>query len=199
MTDTGSPYVRASMKFFYYKIIVYTLLVINILVYLIPFYGFENGIDSIGWLLLLIILEWETSQMNLPYMHTCEKFLILSASILSYIAIIYTALMYSSASYIAIYHCTDMLNAWTWLLIVIILECEIYLSEYCSKSLLYSIVAIKYILYTFLFIYIFMYYVYADTFAEKLLDVWDAALWILCFFSIEINRCETGKGEAEVE
>jgi len=98
---------------------------------------------------------------------------------------------------------TDVVNAGTWLLVVIVLQIDVLLQIHgsLSEKLYRYTIYIKALLYLVLF----MAAVYWG-YLSALLDFWDALLWIIAFFFIELNlfqwneetRAATGPKESKV-
>lgn len=92
---------------------------------------------------------------------------------------------------------TDVINAGTWILVVLLLEVEVRLQlrGLLSDRLLGAGNAVKAVLYAVLFLAA-AYWGYAGDF----LDFWDAFLWLFAFIFIELNvfdwQHETSHGEA---
>ena len=82
---------------------------------------------------------------------------------------------------------TDVINAGTWILVVIVLEVEVRLQlrDSLSDRLMTANKFIKLLLYSVLFAAA-AYWGYAGDF----LDFWDAALWLFAFIFIELNVFE---------
>ena len=72
---------------------------------------------------------------------------------------------------------TDIVNAAVWMLIVLVLQAEVFFGA--SKKIFKPL---KISLYGILFIALIVWMIYGE-----LLDVWDAALWLAAFFFIEMN------------
>jgi hypothetical protein len=88
----------------------------------------------------------------------------------------------------------DVINAGVWLLVVVNLEIDVYLQErnrYEGAILQISTVA-KFILYAILFAAGVYWWIYGD-----FVDFWDAFLWLLAFFFIEMNVVEWRREEQE--
>lgn len=88
----------------------------------------------------------------------------------------------------------DVINAGVWLLIVAILESDVYLQERnrFDGLLLRVSNASKFLLYAILFAAAVYWGVYGD-----FVDFWDAFLWLLAFFFIEMNVVEWRREEQE--
>jgi hypothetical protein len=86
----------------------------------------------------------------------------------------------------------DVINAGVWLLVVLVLEIDVYLQErnrYEGLVLRASNVS-KFVLYAILFLAAVYWGAYGD-----FVDFWDAFLWLLAFFFIEMNVVEWRKEE----
>jgi len=81
----------------------------------------------------------------------------------------------------------DIINAGTWILIVVILEIDVWLQEHhrYDGMALYASNAFKFALYSTLLL-VAIYW----TFKGDLLDVWDAYMWLVAFVFIELNVFE---------
>jgi hypothetical protein len=94
----------------------------------------------------------------------------------------------------------DIINAGTWLIIVVLLEVEVWmqLKELLTDRILYLGKYLKGFFYLILFIAA-AYWGFEGTF----LDFWDAFLWLVAFIFIELNifqwHEETDQGGAEAE
>ncbi len=71
----------------------------------------------------------------------------------------------------------DIVNAATWILVVLVLQAEVFFD---ARSRIFK--PLKYVLYSTLFLCLIAWLIYGD-----FLDVWDAALWLAAFFFIELN------------
>jgi large-conductance mechanosensitive channel len=81
----------------------------------------------------------------------------------------------------------DVINAGVWLLVVALLEIDVRLQErnlFEGLALKLSTIA-KFVLYGILFLAGVYWWVYGD-----FVDFWDAFLWLLAFFFIELNVVE---------
>ena len=78
----------------------------------------------------------------------------------------------------------DIVNATDWLVVVLMLEAEVFLQlkNLLSRQLLVTIKLIKGFLYSILFACALYWGVYGD-----FLDFWDAVLWLVAFIFIEMN------------
>jgi hypothetical protein len=172
---------RPGAWFPWFKWSVYSLLAINILLFLLH-ETITEGMDSLAWVVLLLLFEWETSQMEQPYVSRWERWGIHGGRIAAYALVLWSAFGYSSAAYIAEYGVVDMWNAWTWILIVLVLEYDVYVPGRYSRWEWYLRNGLKLLLYAALFVYAVLWGLDGSW-----LDFYDALLWILCFFAIELN------------
>jgi hypothetical protein len=170
-----------SKLFPYFKWTVFGLLGINMVLFFIHQTAIE-GIESLAWLVLLLLFEWETSQLDQPYISSVEKWSIHIGRILAYILIIYSAYEYTTSTYIQENGPTDMYNAATWLLIVFLLEYDVYFPRAYKKWEWHIRNIFKTILYVALFLIALWWWIDGEFF-----DFYDALLWIICFFFIELN------------
>jgi hypothetical protein len=88
----------------------------------------------------------------------------------------------------------DVINAGVWLLVVAILEMDVYLQERnrFEGAILRASNFGKFILYAILFVAAVYWGIYGD-----FVDFWDAFLWLLAFFFIEMNVVEWRREEQE--
>ncbi|TAE84015.1 MAG: hypothetical protein EAY76_00385 [Alphaproteobacteria bacterium] len=130
-------------------------------------------IESMGWLMLLALLEYETTATKWKHPKMLGYCTLLS----------YAIIFYALYNYIREYQTLDIVNCSSWLCVCFVLAAELYwhhsrnftqnILMYSVKSLLYSIIIVCAVLWT----------IEATTW----LDALDAWLWILCFFAIELN------------
>ena len=90
----------------------------------------------------------------------------------------------------------DVINAGVWLLVVLVLEFDVYLQERNRYEglLLHASAASKFVLYSILFLAAVYWGFYGD-----FVDFWDAFLWLLAFFFIEMNVVEWRREEQAAE
>ncbi len=169
-------------KYFpYFKWSVYSLLAINIVLFFMH-QTVAEGLDSLGWVLLLLLFEYETAQLDKPYISNLEKYSIHAGRLLAYAIILHSTYEYSTAEYIAENGYLDMYNALTWLAVVAALEYDVYAPGFYSRIEWVARNTFKILLYAALIVYAIMWGV-----DGALLDFYDAFLWIVCFFCIELN------------
>jgi len=165
----------------YFKWSVYFLLFINMILFF-KTRTIVEGIESLAWLILLIMFEWETAQLNKPYISVHKNRMIFVLTIIAYIFIIYSAYYYMIPEYIKKNGKLDMYNTITWLLVVILIEYDVYFpgKYYRLEWIIRNI--LKKILYCILFIVAVLWLINGEFF-----NFYDAFLWIICFFFIELN------------
>lgn len=165
----------------YFKLSIYALLALNIVLFFIHQTVVE-GLDSLGWVVLLILFEYETTHLSKVDISSFKKYIIHIARLLSYILLLYVAFEYMTTKFIAEHGYLDMLNALVWFGVVAVLEYDIYFPLYCSRFDFLARSTIKISLYAALIVFAILWGINGE-----LLDFYDAFLWIVCFFFIELN------------
>ncbi|CRI67272.1 membrane hypothetical protein [Thiocapsa sp. KS1] len=168
----------------YFKWTVFGLLGINVVLFFTE-QTLVEGLDSLAWLTLLLLFEWETSQLDKPYVSRWEKWSIHAGRILAYGLILQSAVEYGAADYIAEHGAVDLWNALTWIGIVLLLEYDIYFPGEYARWEWYLRNGAKLVLYGALFVFALLWGL-----EGRWLNTYDALLWILCFFTIEFNVLE---------
>jgi len=89
---------------------------------------------------------------------------------------------------------TDVLNASVWVLIVAVLEAEVYLqsSRLFGTKFFFAYKSAKILLYGILFVCAFYWWMLGEPW-----DAWDAVLWLVAFFFIEMNMLTWQEENAE--
>jgi hypothetical protein len=161
---------------------VFTLLGINVLL----FFSAETvteGLDSLAWLGLLLLFELEAREPRgkgtHPLLHTGRG--------VAYLAIAWCAISYSLPGYVGEYGRLDSLNAWTWIAIVMLLELDVRAERAAAWGPRLRRAA-KPPLYGALLVYALLWGL-----GSSWLDFYDALLWILCFFTIELQLFGVGE------
>lgn len=163
-------------QFILFKYTIYTLLAFNI--YLFAMNGtFTETIDTAAWVVVLGLFEWETRHLKEEQWSLVEKSVI---SLLSTFG--YSVIVYSCYSYYVEAEWLDFANALTWILVVLALQYDIYFPGHYGKSEWTIRNIIKFALYGALFVFAVMWGLEGEA-----LDFYDAFLWILSFFVIEMN------------
>lgn len=177
-------FTKDSPVYTYYPIFkwgVYGLLAINVVLFFLH-ETFIEGLETLAWVALLLLFEWETSQLDKPYTNKWEKYSIHIGRFIAYAVILYSAYEYATPEYRAENGPLDMYNSLTWLGIVALLEYDVYANGLYGRVEWHIRNTIKVILYAALFVYAGMW-----AYEGGILDFYDATLWIICFFAIELN------------
>lgn len=158
------------------KAVIYGLLVINIFLYL-RHGTLVEALDSLGWVLLLGALEWETRFLGEAYQGTWEKLVLWGMQLVGY-----GLAFHATIHYYRIGEWADFTNAVLWLLVCASLAYDVFWPGEYGEGEWRKRNWIKGALYLGLFAVAIYWGVTNDW-----LDFWDALLWILCFFIIEMN------------
>lgn len=168
----GNP----KLRFLAFKWSIFGLLFINVFFYFTTAEFFE-ALDSIGWLMLLAIFEYESTTLDKPYNNRVEKFVIWAVQILAYGLIFFSLYMYVTQGmwlYAA--------NASLWVLVTAALLYDMYVPGEFGKTEWRIRNGIKISLYGALCVVAVLWGLNGDVF-----NFYDAFLWILCFFVVELN------------
>lgn len=174
---------KALNKYFpYYKWGVYLLMLVNTGLFFFFVGNSDAGIENVFWIILLLIFEWQTSRIDKPRINRLEKYIIRALTLVCYLVVLLSAIHYSGARYISEWGSLDAWTAWTWLIVIAAIEYDVYVPGLYSRTEWIIRNGLKLGLYSALIVYIFLWIS-----IERWIDAWDAFLWILCFFSIEMN------------
>lgn len=173
-----------SRAFTGFKWTVYTLLALNVYLFFIE-QTFIEGLDSLAWVVLLLLLEWETSRLDRPPLARWQRPLIHTLRFAATSLIAWAAWQYSAAEYIAAYGRLDQFNSWMWIAVVLTLEYEVRWPAFRQRWLWWLVNAVKIVLYGGLLVIAVLWGLSDEPGAW--FDSYDAMLWILCFFTIELN------------
>jgi len=159
-----------------FKFVLYALLIINIGMFLR--HGTLNeALDSFGWVLLLGAFEWETRGLGEEYLRQWEKIVIWILQLVGYGLAINAARVYFNNG-----EWLDFANAALWLLVCCTIVYDVFVpGEFGSLEW-----KIRNAFKIFLYVAILAIAVYWGITSDWL-DFYDASLWILCFFMIELN------------
>jgi hypothetical protein len=159
-----------------FKLVLYALLTINIGLFLR--HGTLNeALDSLGWVLLLIVFEWETRTLDQEYLGLWEKIAIWVLQLVGYGLAINAARVYLISG-----EWLDFANATIWLLVCCTIVYDVFVPGEFG-SLEWKIRnAFKISFYVALLVIAVYWGISSDW-----LDFYDASLWILCFFMVELN------------
>jgi hypothetical protein len=168
---------RVSPKLFSaIKYILYALLAFNIWLY-VQHGTLNEALDSFGWVLLLIVFEWETRALDQDYLNAWEKAAIWALQLIGYgLAINATRIYFQSAEW------ADFTNAVLWLLVCATIIYDVFVPGDFGSTEWRFRNAIKVGLYAALVAVAIYWGITGDW-----LDFYDAMLWILCFFMVELN------------
>lgn len=165
----------------YFKWSIYGLLFVNMLLFFMEQTIIE-GVESLAWLVLLLLLEWETSQLDKDYSSLAEKLFLQIGRLIAYILIVYSAYEYGTSAYIEENGLLDIYNAIIWIAVALLIEYEIFYEKHFHHIAVKFLSFIKIAVYVSLFIIAILWQIDGEW-----LDFYDAALWIVCFFFIELN------------
>jgi hypothetical protein len=138
--------------------------------------------DTLAWLCLLMLFEWETTRLGRPYRSVWEKWGLSGGRVFAYLLILHSIVGYGSPDYIAQYGALDLWNAQTWIAVVLLLEYDMHSSGEYTRRERYLRNSLKAGLYGALFLFALM----AGPEGEWL-GTYYATLWILSFAMIELN------------
>jgi hypothetical protein len=170
--QTGWPK-RWSFPLFKYS--VFALLSFNIFLFL-RHATLREAIDSLGWVVLLLLFEWETRRPpGLPLPR-----LMIALQALAYAAILYALAHFAMH---ALEKPLDFLNALAWILVAVFIELDIHRPVPRGSQAHHTRFTAKYVLYGILLLLAGIWGLRGEA-----LNFYDAFLWILCFFAIELNQ-----------
>ena len=164
-----------------FKYTVYSLLIINVWLLFraagndqfVPY----KAIDQVGWLLILGVFEWETRQ---PVTNASRRRMLgwpLCVELLGY-----ACALFALANYLHDRNWLDVVNSLVWLAISVTIWLDILRPVAAVTSAHRRRYIAKLGLYSATFVCAALWGVEGAR-----LDFYDAALWILCFFAIEMN------------
>lgn len=159
-----------------FKLIVYTLLAVNIALFFLH-RTVQEGLDSLGWVGLLAVFEWQSRRaVALPAI-SWERWLLGLIQ-----AVCYALILYAWAQFYIENQWLDFINASIWLGVVASICFDLYGHRLDNLHTHWLHHGVKILLYAALFIIAFIWGITNDW-----LNFYDAALWIICFFAIEMN------------
>lgn len=159
-----------------FKTVVYVALLANVGVFMWDADSLlaPKAIDQFGWVIILGVFEWETGRLQQG-----EALTSISPGAVTAELIGYACACYALAYYISIRDPIEIANATAWLAISGLIWVDLFSPE-CARGLVRSVLRWGLYLVTFLCALLW----WRD---GAWLDFWDAAIWIVCFFVIEIN------------
>ena len=170
-----------------FKYTVYALLVANVFAFLytanLTGTGDHKAVDQVGWLLMLGVFEYETRRAG-------GGALVFRPVPLAIEFVGYGLALYAWGRYASGREWLDFGNASVWLLIAAMIWLDLLRPVHAGSHGFRVRAAVKALLYAATFACAIAWGVRGEA-----LDFWDAALWILCFFGIELNilRIETAR------
>ncbi len=175
-----------------FKVIVFALLSINIVVFTINQPAHE-ALDQFGWVILLSAFLYETSALDKDYVSPLEKYGLRPALVAGY-----GLAIYACWSYWEVGDAIGFLNSSTWLAVCFVLAYDVYAPGAYGGTEWRIRNGLKIALYAALAVYAVIWLVRGVTSGKGLvglIDFYDAALWILCFAVIELNVFQFETGE----
>jgi hypothetical protein len=163
-----------------FKAVVYVALLANVGVFMwdADHWLAPKAIDQFGWVIILGVFEWETGRLQ-----SGQAITRISAGALAAELAGYACALYALAHYISIRDPVEIANATAWLAISVLIWVDLLRPANARsppRSDLRSILRWGLYLITFLCALLW----WRD---GAWLDFWDAVIWIICFFVIEIN------------
>lgn len=159
-----------------FKALVYAALLANVGVFMWDSRDLlaPKAIDQIGWVLILAVFEWETRRLAPGGALTRISPPALLVELAGY-----GCALYALTHYLAIRDPVEVANASAWLAISALIWLDLFRPD-GARSLLR--VSLRWGLYAITLACAVFWGV-----TGAWLDFWDAAIWIICFFVIEIN------------
>lgn len=161
--------------FHVFKVTVYSALALVTTIIFFTDTSLASFTDSLGWLMLLGVMEHETRRHHRAMVDRREVALVAVAS-----ALAYGIILYAWWRYLAEAQWLEFVNATAWLGVVAVLLWQIYAPERLAggmieraKGPLYAVLVTCALLWTF-----------GDFPAIDAVDAW---LWLVCFAVIELN------------
>lgn len=177
----GDRAIHTAQLFPVFKWTVYGLLSLNVVLFLVG-QTLVEAKDSLAWVLLLLLFEWETRRLRTGDLGAKSRRLLHAGRALAYVVIVGAAIEYSSAAFRAEWGDLDAWNAWTWIAVTVLLEAELWFPHHYGRGRWRLRNGVKTLLYGALLVYAVRWGL-----EGQWLDGYDASLWILCFFVIELN------------
>lgn len=166
----------ADKAFTIFKYAIYALLAANVYVFF-RHATFHEGLDCVGWVMLLAIFEWETRNEKEPLLPPPGKMIVLAAQ-----AAAYGLILYAWGKYYLHAQWIDFINASLWLGVVAMITADVYRRNDKRRRSHWLHHAVKFVLYTGLVAVAVVWGMRGN-----ILNFYDAFLWIVCFFAIELN------------
>ncbi|MGX1099984.1 hypothetical protein [Amorphus sp. MBR-141] len=161
-----------------FKWTVYGLLALDTLLFLSVAGKVNAFVDSAAWLVLLGVMEYESSTLGEGYSGRWEKVILTGLNLFAYSMILTALYGYATAG-----EWLDAVNAGAWLGVCAVLVYQMYAPGEYEGAEYRAITAIKVGLYLVLITCAVLWTISS----HKTLDATDAWLWLLCFAVIELN------------
>jgi hypothetical protein len=173
------PVRHGKIVFRYGKYLIFTVLVVDMLIYL---WGstLNEALDSVGWLLLLATFEYESTTLDEAYASSWEKYAVMAVQTVGYGITLKVTVTYGLS-----HEWLDLANSILWLLVCVTIAYDIYAPGEFGSGEWRIRNAIKVGLYMALIACAVTWGVEAEW-----LDFLDASLWIVCFAVVELNIFE---------
>lgn len=159
-----------------FKVVVYAALLANVGLFIADGQDVlaPKAVDQVGWLILLGVFEWETGRLaqGVPLTR-------ISAPALAFELVGYACALFALSHYIALRDPVEILNSAAWLAISVLIWVDLFRPD-TARTPLRSM--LRWTLYGITLVCAIWWGI-----DGALLDFWDAASWIICFFVIEIN------------
>lgn len=182
MRPTKAPIIGGMSWFGAFKALVYLALLANVGAFFVAADSWQapKAIDQIGWIIILAVFEWETGRLDRGVALTRISAGALLAELSGY-----GCALYALAHYIQIRDPVEIANSLAWLAISALIWLDLFRPA-GARSMLRS--AIRWTLYGLAFACAVHWGI-----TGAWLDFWDAVIWIICFFAIELNIFGIGR------
>ncbi|MDQ0314117.1 hypothetical protein [Amorphus orientalis] len=161
-----------------FKWTVYGALAIDTILFLSVEGKVNAFIDSMAWIVLIGVMEYESSTLGEGYSGRREKLILTALNVFAY-----SMIVYSIVGYFAEGQWTDVVNDMSWLGVCAVLVYQMYAPGDYEGNEYRAVKLIKAALYFTLIVCAVIWTVVS----QKILDAVDAWLWLLCFAVIELN------------
>jgi hypothetical protein len=161
-----------------FKWTVYGLLLLNMYLFLRTEDTLTAFLDSAAWLLLLGLMEYESTTLDRDYGSETERYVIVFLNIVAY-----SVILFAWWGYVREEKWIDVVNASAWLGVCAVLLYQMYVPGDYEAGEYRLVKAAKAALYATLVVCALWWTIDAS----KPLDAVDAWLWLACFAVIELN------------
>ncbi|WP_018698144.1 hypothetical protein [Amorphus coralli] len=166
------------VAFHVFKWTVYSLLALDTLLFLSVAGKVDAFLDSAAWLVLLGVMEYESSTLDQAYSSRREKMVLAGLNLFAY-----SVIVFALSRYIIHGLWLDAVNAGAWLGVCAVLIYQMYAPGEYEGGEVKLLTALKVALYGTLIACALIWTLATD----ELLDTADSWLWLLCFAVIELN------------